>query len=83
MNSPNGNASVGRGYEDFMRISKRLHEVSDRFFFWKNVGSLRDTFEAGTTFSPRSSCPTYSACGWAAPWLGWCASACRTSASPK
>ena len=41
-----------RGYEDFMRISHRLHDVSDRFFFWKSVGSIRDTFDASTTASP-------------------------------
>ena len=40
------------GYGDFMRISQRLHDVSNRFFFWKSVGSIRDTFDAGTTFSP-------------------------------
>ena len=47
-----GKTTVSRGYGEFMEISKRLHEVSDRFFFWKSVGSLRDTFDAGTTFSP-------------------------------
>jgi phytoene desaturase len=47
-----GRTSVSHGYGDFMQISRRLHEVSDRFFFWKNVGSIRDTFDAGNTFSP-------------------------------
>ena len=46
-----GNEEVGRGYAEFMQISKRLHEVSNRFFFWKSVGSIRDTFDAGNTFS--------------------------------
>ena len=45
------NPRVRKGYGEFMRISKRLHEVSDRFFFWKSVGSIRDTFDASTTFS--------------------------------
>ncbi len=44
--------SVSDGYGEFMRISKRLHDVSERFFFWKSVGSIRDTFDASTTFSP-------------------------------
>ncbi len=35
-----------------MEISQRLHDVSNKFFFWKSVGSIRDTFEPGTTFSP-------------------------------
>ncbi len=51
-NFTNGQKSVSRGYEKFMRISERLHGVSDRFFFWKSVGSIGDTFDAGTTFSP-------------------------------
>ena len=46
-----GDQRVRSGYEDFMRISKRLHDVSERFFFWKSVGSIRDTFDASTTFS--------------------------------
>jgi phytoene desaturase len=47
-----GDSSVSRGYGEFMRISRRLHDVSNRFFFWKSVGSIRDTFNAGSTFSP-------------------------------
>ncbi len=47
-----GQTAVSRGYEKFMEISERLHDVSNKFFFWKSVGSIRDTFEPGTTFSP-------------------------------
>ena len=47
--SPNPN--VGQGYERFMRISKRLHEVSDKFFFWRSVGGISDTMEVGGAFS--------------------------------
>ncbi len=47
--SPNPN--VGQGYERFMQISKRLHEVSDKFFFWKSVGGISDTMEVGGAFS--------------------------------
>ncbi len=39
------------GYGRFMSISERLHHVSNRFFFWKSVGSLADTFDPGNTFS--------------------------------
>ena len=46
------NKAVSDGYGQFMAISERLHDVSNRFFFWKSVESIRDTFEAGTTFSP-------------------------------
>ncbi len=40
----------GEGYRRFMKVSERLHEVSERFFFWRSVESLRDTFDAGNTF---------------------------------
>lgn len=43
---------VAKGYEKFMEISKRLHEVSDKFFFWRSVGGLRDTMQVGGAFSP-------------------------------
>ena len=45
------NPKASDGYGKFMQISKRLHEVSNRFFFWKSVGSLRDTFDPGNSFS--------------------------------
>ena len=46
-----GDARVSNGYGDFMKVSERLHDVSNKFFFWKSVGSIRDTFDAGTTFN--------------------------------
>src|SRR6056297_3422610 len=42
---------AGEGYERFIAMSKNLHEVSDRFFFWKSVGGLTDTFDFGSSFS--------------------------------
>lgn len=45
-----GSASSA-GYERFMKISQQLHGVSDRFFFWRSVGGLRDTMEVGGAFS--------------------------------
>ncbi len=44
------NPRVGEGYADFMQLSRRLSDVSQRFFFWRNVGSIRDTFDASNTF---------------------------------
>jgi phytoene desaturase len=38
------------GYQKFMAWSRRLEEVSQRFFFWKSVGSLKDTFDAKGSF---------------------------------
>ena len=41
---------AAEGYARFLGMSERLHEISERFFFWKSVGSIADTFDAGTTF---------------------------------
>ena len=38
------------GYADFMKLSRQLHEVSDKFFFWKSVESFRDTMDLGNSF---------------------------------
>lgn len=38
------------GYAKFFEMSERLHEVSNRFFFWRSVGGLTDTFQAGGMF---------------------------------
>ena len=40
------------GYRNFMEKSARMHQVSDRFFFWRPVGGLRDMFNLKTTFEP-------------------------------
>jgi diapolycopene oxygenase len=38
------------GYEAFLRLAGSLHTISEKYFFWKPVGSIRDTFDANTTF---------------------------------
>jgi diapolycopene oxygenase len=38
-------AGTAQGYAAFLQVSQRLHEVSERFFFWKPVESLRDTID--------------------------------------
>jgi diapolycopene oxygenase len=43
---------AGAGYRRFMEHSARLHQVSDRFFFWRPVGGLRDMFDVKTAFEP-------------------------------
>jgi diapolycopene oxygenase len=35
----------GTGYGRFMDLSKRLHQLSDDYFFWRNVGGLQDMFD--------------------------------------
>lgn len=43
---------VGEGYKRFIALSEHLHEVSEKFFFWKPVEDLFDTMDLGTTFKP-------------------------------
>jgi len=43
-------AGLGQGFKEFMELSEKLHKISDKFFFWKSVGSIRDTFEIGGAF---------------------------------
>ena len=42
---------AGDRYRQFMAISQRLHEISNRFFFWRSVGSMWDTLDMKSTFS--------------------------------
>jgi diapolycopene oxygenase len=39
------------GYRKFIEMSRGLHGVSDRFFFWKSIGGLSDTMDVGGSFS--------------------------------
>ena len=36
---------AGEGYARFMELAKRLHKLSDDFFFWRSVGGLKDMFD--------------------------------------
>ncbi len=44
---------MGDRYVQFMHYSRDLHEISDRFFFWKSVGSIKDTFDINGAFDKR------------------------------
>ena len=46
-----GSDKTGDGYEKFMAISKKLDEVSNKFFFWKSVGGIADTMNVKESFS--------------------------------
>lgn len=46
-----GSEETGQGYERFMTISKKLDEVSNKFFFWKSVGGIADTMNVKESFS--------------------------------
>ncbi|MBV9656183.1 MAG: phytoene desaturase, partial [Acetobacteraceae bacterium] len=40
------------GYRDFITVSKRLHDISEKFFFWKSVEGLRDTLDMRRNMNP-------------------------------
>jgi phytoene desaturase len=35
----------GAGYGRFMELSEQLHRISKEYFFWRNVGGLKDMFD--------------------------------------
>lgn len=39
------------GYRRFIDDSEELHAISNRFFFWRSVGSMRDTFQTGSALN--------------------------------
>ena len=41
----------GPRYEQFIQFSKRLNDISQRFFFYKPIGGLRDMFDPSNTFN--------------------------------
>ncbi len=36
---------IGEGYKSFLKVSRQLNEVSDRFFLWKSVEDLFDVID--------------------------------------
>ena len=47
-----GSQTAGEGYLQFLALSRRLHEISRRFFFWRAVEDLRDTIDMRQNFNP-------------------------------
>jgi diapolycopene oxygenase len=43
---------IAAGYQQFLRLSRTLHEISNRYFFWRSVGSLGDVFGWTGAFRP-------------------------------
>ncbi len=43
-------SGAAEGYGKFLALAERLHGISNRFFFWKSVGGIADTFELGNSF---------------------------------
>ena len=40
-----GGADQGEGYRRLLQLSEQLHDVSERFFFWKSVEDIGDTLD--------------------------------------
>ena len=47
-------SGAGEGYLRFQKLSQRLHEISERFFFWKPVEDLRDTLDLRSSLNART-----------------------------
>jgi diapolycopene oxygenase len=43
---------AGAGYRRFQAIAERLHDVSERFFFWRPVEDMMDTLDLRKNFNP-------------------------------
>jgi phytoene desaturase len=41
-----------KGYGTFLDLSKKLHAISERFYFWRSIGSLWDMVDFRSFFQP-------------------------------
>ncbi|HYH68352.1 MAG TPA: NAD(P)-binding protein, partial [Urbifossiella sp.] len=41
------------GYKRFLGLSDRLHDISNRHFFWKSIGGIGDMIDVKAGFSPK------------------------------
>lgn len=41
------------GYRNFLRFSQRMHSISERFYFWKSIGGMRDMIDFSVGFKPK------------------------------
>ncbi len=49
--SPGSGSS--EGYRSFLRFSRRMHAISNRFFFWRSLGGMKDMIDFSIAFKPR------------------------------
>ena len=42
------------GYRTFLKLSEKLHEVSEKFFFWKSIEDLKDTMDWKQSFDVKT-----------------------------
>jgi len=36
---------VGEGYRSFIQLAERLHRISERYYFWRPIGGIRDMLD--------------------------------------
>ena len=41
------------GYRNFLRFAQRMHSISDRFYFWRSIGGLKDMVDFSVGFKPK------------------------------
>ena len=45
-------SGAGRGYRTFHDLADRLGAISDRYFFWRSIGSVMDMVDPSSAFQP-------------------------------
>jgi phytoene desaturase len=46
--------AAAAGYKQFIDYAAHLHDISERFFFWKSIDGLGDIFDFGGSFNART-----------------------------
>ena len=49
--APDGRTA--EGYKRFIELSDTLHQISDKYYFWKSIGGIRDMIDPKAGFSPK------------------------------
>lgn len=44
--------NLSGGYQRFMGLSAKLHDISSRYFFYRPIGGMRDMFDPKNAFNP-------------------------------
>ncbi len=50
--APDGGRSAD-GYKKFITLSDTLHQISEKYYFWKSIGGLKDMIDPKAGFSPK------------------------------
>ena len=53
LDSFTGSSTTSQGYRNFQKLSDRLSDISDRYFFWKPIGGIKDMVDYRAGFSPK------------------------------